>query len=72
MHEPAAALLTWQLGALSASSHAVLLLMPAHHWPPPPCFSRLPPDELLIWREIGFNLCLHRFHQLHSLAALPQ
>lgn len=29
-------------------------------------------DELLIWREIGFNLCLHRHHQLHSLAALPQ
>ena len=29
-------------------------------------------DELLIWREIGFNLCLHRHHQLHSLAGLPQ
>ena len=29
-------------------------------------------DEFLVWREIGFNACLHRHHQLHSLAALPQ
>jgi hypothetical protein len=28
--------------------------------------------QFLVWREIGFNACLHRYEQLHSLAVLPQ
>lgn len=59
----------WAHALLAGTQHVVSNL-PAHPCPP----VNLPPvtDELLIWREIGFNLCLHRHHQLHSLAALPQ
>lgn len=48
---------------------ALLAASVAH---PPSHLQSRPPDEFLIWREIGFNLCLHRHHDLHSLAALPK
>ena len=39
---------------------------------PPPHLPAHAADECLVWREIGFNLCLHRHHDLHTLAALPK
>ncbi|GLC63852.1 hypothetical protein PLESTF_000090200 [Pleodorina starrii] len=29
-------------------------------------------DELLVWRELSYSFCFHRYRQLHSVAVLPR